>query len=205
MSFPRRPLRLPRHAAVALDVEFAHWRTGAGRTVLRVPAEVAVVGEAPTAPPLLHARLAPPPLPPDAVWVGGVRPGGGDDEDERAVADVAADIAALLAGGATLVGHGLASDLASLRLPPPARCVDTAAVLAGAASTPSLAALARRVLGTELRAPAAAHSARDDARAVMAIYLASGRPGGGGREERVEEEAGRILEEWERRRRTREV
>ena len=198
----RRP---PRHTAVALDVEYRHYRLQSTRTVLRVPAEVAVVGEAAASPPLLHTRVAPPPtLPPDAAWVGGVRLNDGDGgRDERPLAAVAADIETILSAGATLVGHGVASDLASLGLATPARCVDTAAVLArgGDGPTPSLAALTRRVLGRDLRPDSRArHSALDDARAVIAVYLALGRPGID-REAGVEEEAARIVDEWERRRR----
>lgn len=131
----RPPPPPPWPRAVSLDVEFSHYqeeqpegddddeenRTKA--VVLRVPADVAVVGDEGEV--LLRALVAPPtPWPPRPQvrrrrpcssyrWVGGVP----REETESLGLDldlVSRELARLLSGGCLLVGHGVRGDLAAL-------------------------------------------------------------------------------------------
>jgi len=204
----------PPHAAVALDLEFAHYRVSGGR-VARVPAEVAVVGEGGAELLFSRVRVDHPP----SSFAGGVPPA--DTAVAPPLEDVRAAVAALLSGGAAVVGHGVAGDVAALGLPPLGRhrVRDTAHVNAVArkGSTPSLAALAgelgaRRGRGgggaggakneekPPRRGPSARHCARADARAAMRVYLATirGTPHDG--PDPVGDEAARVVAEWEKRR-----
>lgn len=196
------PQPAPPHAAVALDLEFAHYRVG-GR-VLRLPAEVAVVGEG--GEDLFFSRVGVD-YPPDA-FVGGVPPS--DTAGALPLTAVRDAVASLLAGGAAVVGHGVAADAASLGLPPlpRSRVRDTAHAISRErkGSTPSLATLAGELGGGEgpLRSdPAARHCARADARAAMRVYLATVRGTAADGPDPAGDEAARVVAEWESRARER--
>lgn len=199
---------------MALDVEYAHYAlprsegdTTAKQEIMRIPAEVAVVGDDGSE--LLHARVSRPPgLPETARRVdeGEV----GQDAPLCLSIDSARDaVAALLAGGAVLVGHGVATDAASLRLPLPPRVVDTAAALTPpGGSTPSLDALVTEQVGGGEEAARRTggsgrgrHSALTDAHLAMRVYTAAIRDTSADAAGRVEDAAARIVAEWERRRR----
>ena len=206
-----RPPPPPRHAAVALDVEYTHYalpRSDDGdrkQEILRIPAEVAVVGD--DGGELLHARVSrPPELPPTARRVDGGEVGA--TAPLTLTPDDARDaVAALLTGGAVLVGHGVATDAASLRLPLPPRVVDTAAALTpSGGSTPSLDALVAKHVGDGEEAARRTggsgrgrHSALTDALLAMRVYVVAVRGTPADAAGRVEDAAARIVAEWERR------
>lgn len=78
----------------------------------RVPAELAVVGEGGAELLFSRVRVDHPP----SSFAGGVPPA--DTAGAPPLEDVRAAVAALLSGGAAVVGHGVAGDVAALGLPP---------------------------------------------------------------------------------------